>query len=118
MTIIERIQALAQEKGIKQTTLAETCGVSAATISGWIKLNVDTIPSSCVVPLARLLGCSPLEILTGEPYATDDKDTDTQRLLDIFSGLDWEGKQVVTATAIAENRRLEAALSHARARVI
>lgn len=115
MTIIERIQAFAQEKGIQQKTLAETCGVSAATISGWIKTNVDTIPSSCVVPLAKLFECSPLEILTGEKYATDDKDTDTQRLLDIFSGLDWEGKQIVTAAAISENRRLEAALARARA---
>ena len=51
----------------------------------------------------------------GEKYSTDDKDTDTQRLLDIFSGLDWEGKQVVTATAIAENRRIEASLTRARA---
>ena len=64
---------------------------------------------------AHLFGCSPVEILTGERYATDDKDTDTQRLLDIFSALDWEGKQVVTATAIAENRRIEASLTRARA---
>lgn len=118
MTIMERIQALAQEKGIQQKTIAEACGVSQATISGWFKLNVESIPSSCVVPLAKLFSCSPLEILIGEKYATDDKDTDTQRLLDIFSALDWEGKQVVTATAISENRRLEAALSRARARDI
>lgn len=113
MTIMERIQALAKEQGIQQKTIAEACGVSAATISGWIKLNVDTIPSSCIVPLSHLLRCSPVEILTGEKYATDDKDTDTQRLLDIFSALDWEGKQVVTATAIAENRRIEASLTRA-----
>jgi len=115
MTIIERIQMLANEHGIQQKTIAETCGVSQSTISGWIKLNVDTIPSSCIVPLAQLLGCSPVEILTGEKYATDDKNTDTQRLIDIFSDLDWEGKQVVTATAIAENRRIEASLTRARA---
>lgn len=111
-------KALAQEKGIQQKTIAEACGVSQATISGWFKLNVESIPSSCVVPIAKLFGCSPLEILIGEKYATDDNDTDTQRLLDIFSELDWEGKQVVTATAITENRRLEAALSRARARDI
>lgn len=115
MTIMERIQALAKEQGIQQKTIAEACGVSQATMSGWFKLNVETIPSSCIVPLAHLFGCSPVEILTGEKYATDDKDTDTQRLLDIFSALDWEGKQVVTATAIAENRRIEASLTRARA---
>lgn len=82
-------KALAQEKGIQQKTIAEACGVSAATISGWFKLNVEAIPSSCIVPLSHLLRCSPVEILTGEKYATDDKDTDTQRLLDIFSALDW-----------------------------
>lgn len=82
-------KALAQEKGIQQKTIAEACGVSAATISGWFKLNVEAIPSSCIVPLSHLLRCSPIEILTGEKYATDDKDTDTQRLLDIFSALDW-----------------------------
>ena len=115
MTIMERIQALAKEQGVNQKTIAETCGVSQATMSGWMKLNVETIPSSCIVPLAHLFGCSPVEILTGEKYATDDKDTDTQRLLDICSALDWEGKQVVTATAIAENRRIEASLTRARA---
>lgn len=107
-------KALAQEKGIQQKTIAEACGVSAATISGWIKLNVDTIPSSCIVPLARLFECSPMEILTGEKYATNDRDTDTQRLLDMYADLDWEGKQIVAATIIEEKRRLDGSLARAR----
>lgn len=114
MTIIERIQAYAREKGIQQKVIAETCGVSAATITGWTKLNVDSVPSSCIVPLARLFECSPMEILTGEKYATNDRDTDTQRLIDLYADLDWEGKQIVAATIIEEKRRLDGSLARAR----
>lgn len=55
-----------------------------------------------------------MEILTGEKYATDDKDTDTQRLLDLYADLDWEGRQIVAATIIEEKRRLDGSLARAR----
>lgn len=113
MTIIERVQSYAKERGIKQNNLAEACGVAPATISTWIKNSVDEIPSKSIIPLARLLGVTPMELLTGERYYSDGSNDETQKLIDLFDQLEWEGRHVVMATAIQENRILEA--SRARA---
>lgn len=115
MTIGERIALYARERGIKQTTMAEVCGITSATVSVWIKTGVESIPSGHIVPLAHLFGCAPMELLTGERYVLPDPGDETQRLIDMFESLDWEGKQVVMATAIQEKRRAEDSLARARA---
>lgn len=117
MNIGERIAVYARERGIKQATIAEVCGAAPPTVSAWLKGNVESIPSACIIPLSKLLGCSPVELLTGDKYLVDDGHDDMQRLLDMYAALGWEGQQVVMATAIQEKRRAEEAVSRARARV-
>ena len=115
MSISERIASLAKEKGIKQNTIAEACGVTAATVSMWFKQATDSIPSGHIVPIAKLLGCAPMELLIGQRYLLPQAGDEAQRLIDMFDALSWEGKQIVMATAIQESRRASEALSRARA---
>ena len=117
MTIAERIAYYCHEKGIKQNTVAEASGVSAPTLSGWLRQNVESIPSSTIVPMAKLFGISPVELLTGEKYVGEDKGTEIQRLVDMYEALDWEGRHMVMASAISETRRTEDSIARARTRV-
>lgn len=107
MTIGERIAALSKERGVKQTTLAEACGIKAATVNVWLKNNAESIPSGHLIPIAHLLGCTPMELLTGSRYTTPEPGGEEQRLIDMYEALDWEGRQVILASAITETRRVE-----------
>ena len=105
MTIIERINELADHKGLQRKALCEASGATYGQISTWTKANVSSIPSEYVEPLANLLGVSSHYLLTGEldiPMTDDGR-----RLIDLFNNLDWEGRHMVMATAINEKRRLE-----------
>ena len=107
MTISERISSYAKERGIKQNTIAEVCGVTAATVSMWLKSNAESIPSSYIIPLARLFGVTPIELLTGERYLAGTQGDEAQRLVDMYDQLEWDGKHIVMASAVQECRRLE-----------
>lgn len=66
MTISERMYKLIKEKKITQKTLSEVAGVSKSAVTVWFKTNTNTIPSSSIMPICKLLGIAPSELLTGE----------------------------------------------------
>lgn len=64
-TLGKRIAAMRHEKGLKQEELAEKLGVSSQAVSKWE--NDQTCPDISLLPkLARILGVSVDELLTGE----------------------------------------------------
>ena len=112
MTISERMYRLIKEKKITQKTLSEVAGVSKSAVTIWFKTNTNTIPSSSIMPICKLLGITPSELLTGENQEqiveekTSNKLTDDEeKLIAIYRQLDWQAKQMVTAAAIGELRR-------------
>lgn len=114
MTISERLYRLIKGKKITQKTLSEAAGVSKSTVTVWFKTNTDTIPSSSIIPICKLLGITPSELLTGEnqeqgQIAKEEPSIkladDEEKLIAIYRQLDWQAKQMVTASAIGELRR-------------
>lgn len=64
------------------------------------------------MPICKLLGITPSELLTGEnqeQIANEEPSIeltdDEEKLLAIYRQLDWQAKQMVTAAAIGELRR-------------
>lgn len=106
MTIIERIEAMLLERGMKKKAAYDACGASASTYSTWVAANVTSIPSEYVPKLAQLFGCTCDELLTGETQIVTD--SSTKHLLEIYNALGWEGQQVVLAKAVEEKRLAEA----------
>lgn len=102
MTIIERIEQNLAERGMKKKAAYETIGASASTYSTWVAANVTSIPSEYIPPLANLFGITCDELLTGETKIISDDST--RHLVQIFSALPWEGKQIVLAKAVEEQR--------------
>ena len=112
MTISERMYRLIKEKKITQKTLSEVAGVSKSAVTVWFKTNTNTIPSSSIMPICKLLGIAPSELLTGEnqEQIVEEKPSskltdDEEKLIAIYRQLDWQAKQMVTAAAIGELRR-------------
>lgn len=102
MTIIERIESLLAERGMLKKAAYNAIGVSASTYSTWVSANVESIPSECIPPLAKLFGLTCDELLTGETKIIADEST--ANLLTLYKSLTWEGQQVVIAKAIEEKR--------------
>lgn len=106
MTIIERIIKLADDRGIRKVELYKSCGIPQSTFSTWTVANANSIPSEYVVAIAKFLGISCDELLTGE-RSTAELPENQARLLIEYEKLDWEGQQVVLGALIAEKRRME-----------
>ena len=106
MTIMERIYALAEPKGIKKADIYNNCGIPQSSFSVWTNANPESIPSEYIPALAKYLGVSCDELLTGEKPMLDLPENQV-RLLTGFSSLDWDGQQMVLAALIAEKRRME-----------
>lgn len=104
MTIIERIEALLEEQGMKKKAAYDAIGVSASTYSTWVAANVTSIPSEHIPTLAGMFGLTCDELLTGQTQII--KDENTRRLIEIYNALPWEGKQIVLAKAVEETRLL------------
>ena len=113
MTISMRIATALKQKGITQKTLAETVGLTPSSVNTWIKSNTDSIPSSCIMPICRLLDMQPEELLEGAPRRDVIEvipdgyvklSEDERRLVDLIRQLDWMGRNVVLNAAIMELR--------------
>ena len=102
MTIIERIDSLLTERGMKKKTVCELLSVSPSTYSTWVAMNTTTIPSEYIPKLANLFGITCDELLTGETQIISDDST--KHLIEIFKSLSWDGKQIIRAKAVEENR--------------
>lgn len=57
------IKQLRKERHINAETLAERIGVHPATIYRYEKGDIEKIPYQVLVPIAEVLGCSPLDLL-------------------------------------------------------
>jgi transcriptional regulator with XRE-family HTH domain len=61
--IIQNIEAIRKEKGLKQQVIAEKLGVSQSAYSNYINRNVD-MPYSRLTQIANVLGVSVIDIIT------------------------------------------------------
>ena len=113
MTISERILQVSKEKGITQKAIAETINVTPSTVNSWIKTNSENIPSSYVIPISKLLGLTPEELIEGKKPELVKKapaqdfsilSENEKYLLAIFRNLDTDGQIVVLNAAILEKR--------------
>lgn len=113
MTISSRIAAALKEKGITQKAVAEVVNVTPSTVNTWIKTNSESIPSAYIMPICRLLGMSPEELLEGAPHQDVVEvipdgyvllSEEESRLVGLLRQLDWMGRNVVLNAAIMELR--------------
>lgn len=113
MTISSRIAAALKEKGITQKAVAEVVNVTPSTVNTWIKTNSESIPSAYIMPICRLLGMSPEELLEGAPHQDVVEvipdgyvllSEEESRLVGLLRQLDWMGRNVVLNAAIIELR--------------
>lgn len=105
MTIMERICALIEERGIKNKTVCDVMGIGASTFSTWKAANMEGIPCQYIPPLAKLFDMTCDELLTGETQIIPDEND--KGLLSVYRGLDWEGRQMVISAAVHEKRRMQ-----------
>lgn len=83
------IKQLRKEKHISAEVLAERLGVHPATIYRYEKGDIEKIPYQILVPIAEVLGVSPLDLL-----GISDQDRE-RRLLDSFHRLTTEQQEAV-----------------------
>ena len=118
MTVSERIIQYMDEHHITQVALAKALGVQKSTLNYTFK-NKGDFSASDVVTIANFLGVSPMWVLTGEEvqpiikeeirYIEPELPEDEKSLLEIYRGLDLEGKSTVLATAYQHRNRMQSA---------
>lgn len=121
--ITNRIKSLLKNnKSLSQKELATYLQKAPSTISQWFTKNRD-IPAECIVPICKYLGCSINWLLTGteaidkmhrtlhqEQYApTQSTDTSSQKLLNTFSMLNEDNKDILIGEAkkLLKEQRLD-----------
>lgn len=107
--IIQKINRVIDEKGIKKNKVAASIGVPATTLNSWLNRSKD-FPVSYVSAIADALGVSVNWLLTEgdakEPNCLNSGLSDEETfLLTAYRSLDQEGKIVVANKAIEELRR-------------
>lgn len=85
----ELIKQIRKQKHISAETLAEKVGVHFTTIYRYEKGEIEKIPYQVLVPIAEVLGCSPLDLM-GIDEAEKEK-----RLLVSFHSLTPEQQDAV-----------------------
>lgn len=122
MTIIERIIDITSKKNIPLAALSKELNISATTISGWKRRNVDP-PASTLSTIANFLGVSVLYLLglqedQGMPAPSSQPASNPpapvvsrmgltakeEELLSIFRDLGEDSQEIVLATAYLERR--------------
>jgi transcriptional regulator with XRE-family HTH domain len=96
MTIYERIKKRRKELGLTADQVADSLGISRATVYRYESSDIEKIPFDIIEPLSEVLQCSPAYIMGWDSPAPSTKTTtDTQELLDTYNKLNGEGKQKV-----------------------
>lgn len=75
-TIGERIGRMRELRELTQEQVGDAAGVSREAVSQWIKNKAESIPSRCLMPLAKLFRMSIEELLTGDPIAEHSEPVD------------------------------------------
>ena len=92
----EIIRQLRKRRGLKAEDLAEKLGVHRATIYRWENGEIEEIPYQILIPIARALQVSPVDLLemSDEEYERDARDS---RLLACFHRLSSDQQDQVLA---------------------
>ena len=116
MTITERIIEFRDQNGITQAALANALGVTKSTLN-YTFINKKDFAAEDILPIAKFLKVSPMWLLTGEEeqpiikeeirYVEAPLQEDERALLDLYKGLDLEGRSTVLATAYQHRSRMQ-----------
>lgn len=87
------IKELRKQKHISAETIAEKLNVHPSTVYRWEKGDIEKIPYQTLIPLARILNVSPLDLL-----GVDDNVDKEQRLIRSFNLLTEEQQNAVLLT--------------------
>lgn len=82
MTIYERIKKRRKELGLTADQVADSLGVSRATVYRYESSDIEKIPFDIIVPLSEVLHCTP-EYIMGW-HEADDTSPDTDKALQLY----------------------------------
>ena len=92
MNIGERIKKLRKEKGLSVDYIAEKLGKNRATVYRYESSEIENLPYPILVPLAEILGTTPMYLIGCE--VQDIKVTkEEKQLLDNYNKLNTKGKE-------------------------
>ena len=104
MNIGERIKALRKEKGLSVDYIAEKLGKNRATIYRYESSEIENLPYPILVPLANILGTTPM-FLMGCESETIKVTKEEKQLLENYNKLDAEDKsKVIDYTKLLHNQ--------------
>lgn len=110
MTISERVfSLLASREGKSAAGLCKVLGLNASVTTNWKQRNTDP-PAKYIIPICEYLEVSPHFLLTGTESQDSSRQPapDESLLLRRYRSLDDEGKEIVRAKALEEQRRVAA----------
>ena len=111
--IMNRILKIMDEQSITAYRLSKDLELNVNTVANW-KSQKSNPPAHLIAPIASYLGVSPMYLLTGQEDSTPSTGTVISNaltderealLLSMYRQLDYEGKTLVLAAAIREQRR-------------
>lgn len=92
MNIGERIKTLRKEKGLSVDYIAEKLGKNRATIYRYESSEIENLPYPILVPLANILGTTPM-FLMGCESETIEVTKKEKQLLENYNKLNSKGKE-------------------------
>lgn len=108
MTICERMFAMMEEKGKTAYGLCKAIGVDSGQASSWKRRKTDP-PAKYLSKISEYLGTTIEYLVTGKGLDTSENDRyfseQEIRLIDRYRHLDDDGKALVKALIIQEERR-------------
>lgn len=111
ISIGERIFSILKSKHMQLKDLADKLQLTSGAVSNWKNRKTDP-PAKFIVPIADLLGVSPMYLLTGMDEksnvmpATSTLSDEEQKVLTVFQSLDIEGRVMMLSAGITEQRRM------------
>lgn len=111
ISIGERIFSILKSKHMQLKDLADKLQLTSGAVSNWKNRKTDP-PAKFIVPIADLLGVSPMYLLTGIDEksnvmpATSTLSDEEQKVLTVFQSLDIEGRVMMLSAGITEQRRM------------
>lgn len=96
MEIYEKIKNRRKKLGLSADDVAESLGVSRATVYRYESAEIEKVPITALVPLAKVLKCSPGYLMGWDegqkPAAADQSDSSRTRLLSYYDSFNQAGK--------------------------
>ena len=105
MEVYERIKNRRKELDLSADDVADALGVSRATIYRYESADIKKMPITILEPLAKVLKCSPTDLLFGEDSPRDTaasisfSDPDKNWLIHLYDELDPDRKEALLTRA-------------------